>query len=328
MTHAATLTLADLEAAARKIDGTARRTPLLELEPNLYAKAENLQLTGSFKLRGAYTFLASLSGAVRARGVVAHSSGNHAQGVACAAKLFGVPATIVIPENAAPIKVTRTLAWGAEVVRCENSSTARESVAREIAETHGATMVPPFDHPWIVAGQGTVGLEIAHDLPNVANVLVCVGGGGLLAGITTALRALCPQAQVIGVEPELAADAQASLAAGTVQRWDAALTARTVADGVRTQHLGALPFEIIRRGVAGIVTVSETEILAATRWYLEDAKLVAEPTGALTLAAYRKLKGGTYQGVTLQPGPTALIVSGGNLEPARLLELFGGEAGD
>ena len=322
MIHAETISLSDVEAAALRLQGTARRTPLLELEPNLYAKAENLQLTGSFKLRGAYNFLASLSEAVRARGVVAHSSGNHAQGVACAAKLFGVPATLVIPENAAPIKVARTLAWGAEVVRCENSSTARETVAQEFVDTHGYTLVPPFDHPWIVAGQGTAGLEIAQDLPDVANVLVCVGGGGLLAGIKTALRALCPQAQLIGVEPELAADAQASLAAGSVQRWDAALTARTVADGVRTQNLGALPFEIIRQGVTGIVTVPEAEILEATRWYLGEAKLVVEPTGALTLAAYRALKGGTYQGVTLRPGPTALLISGGNLEPALLTELY------
>ena len=327
MTQTETVSISDVEAAACKIYGTARRTPLLELgEPNktnsVYAKAENLQLTGSFKLRGAYNFLASLPDAVRARGVVAHSSGNHAQGVACAAKLFGVPATIVIPENAAPTKVARTLAWGAEVVRCENSSTARETVAQEFVETHGYTLVPPFDHPWIVAGQGTAGLEIARDLPDVANVLVCVGGGGLLAGVTTALRALCPQAQLIGVEPELAADAQASLVTGSVQQWDAALTARTVADGVRTQNLGALPFEIIRQDVAGIVTVSETEILAATRWYLGEAKLIVEPTGALTLAAYRALQGGTYQGLTLRPGPTVLLISGGNLEPALLTELY------
>ena len=204
---------------------------------------------------------------MRAKGVVADSSGNHAQGVACAAHLFGVPATIVIPKNAPPIKVARTRAWGAEIVRCENSSIDRERVCQAFVESHGYTRVPPFDHPWIVAGQGTVGLEIAHDLPEVANVLVCVGGGGLLSGITTALRALCPDAQLIGVEPELAADARASLAAGRVERWDAALTTRTVADGVRTQNLGELPFALIQNRVAGIVTVSEADILAATRWY-------------------------------------------------------------
>jgi threo-3-hydroxy-L-aspartate ammonia-lyase len=320
--------LADIEGAARRIAGTARRTPLLELAEGLYAKAENLQLTGSFKLRGATNFLAQLPPAVRARGVVAHSSGNHAQGVACAAKRFGVPATIVIPDNAPAVKVARTLAWGATVVRCENSSTARERAAGALVESHGYTLVPPFDHPWIVAGQGTAGLEIAQELPGVANVLVCVGGGGLLAGVTTAVRALLPEAQVIGVEPELAADAQASLRAGRVERWEAALTARTVADGVRTQNLGAVPFALIRERVAGIVTVSEAEIVRATRWYLDEAKLVVEPTGALTLAAYWRLQrgalpGGRAEPVALRPGPTALLISGGNAQPSWLAEVLG-----
>lgn len=317
-----TVTLADIEAAALRIRGTVRRTPLLELEPNLYAKPENLQLTGSFKIRGAYNFLAQLPEEARQRGVVAHSSGNHAQGVACAASLLGIRATLVIPENAPPIKVARTREWGAAVVRCEPSSTARERVAQSLVEAHGYTLVPPFDHPWIVAGQGTAGLEIAHDLPGVANVLVCVGGGGLLSGITVAVRALLPDAQVIGVEPELAADAQASFRTGRVQTWDAALTARTVADGVRTQNLGALPFALIRDELAGVVTVGEKAILEATRWYLERARLVAEPTGALTLAAYRTLQNDPHQGVTLKDGPTALLVSGGNVEPGFLAELL------
>ena len=319
-----TVSLGDIEAAAARIRGTARRTPLLGLAPNLYAKAENLQLTGSFKLRGAYNFLASLPDEVRAKGVVADSSGNHAQGVACAAHLFGIPATIVIPKNAPPVKVARTRGWGAEIVRCENSSTDRERVCHTLVESHGYTRVPPFDHPWIVAGQATVGLEIAQDFPAVANVLVCVGGGGLLSGITTALRALCPAAQLIGVEPELAADAKASLAKGRVEQWDAALTTRTVADGVRTQNLGKLPFALIQNRIAGIVTVSEAEIIDATRWYLTEAKLVAEPTGALTLAAYRHLERGSYQEITLNPGPTVLLVSGGNVEPTWLADLLKG----
>lgn len=318
-----TVTLADIEAAARRIRGTVRRTPLLELEPGVYAKPENLQLTGSFKIRGAYNFLAQLPDDARRRGVVAHSSGNHAQGVACAAKRLGIPATLVIPENAPPIKVARTEEWGAAVVRCANSSTARERVAQSLVEAHGYTLVPPFDHPWIVAGQGTAGLEIARDLPEVANVLVCVGGGGLLSGITVAVKALLPNAQVIGVEPELAADAQASFRAGSVQRWPAALTARTVADGVRTQNLGALPFALVRDAVAGIVAVGEDAILEATRWYLERARLVAEPTGALTLAAYRALRAGAGQGVALRDGPTVLLVSGGNVEPGALADLLG-----
>ena len=192
-----------------------------------------------------------------------------------------------------------------------------------MVEAHGYTLVPPFDHPWIVAGQGTAGLEVAQDLPGVANVLVCVGGGGLLSGITVAVRALVPDAQVIGVEPELAADAQASFRAGSVQTWDAALTARTVADGVRTQNLGTLPFALVRDAVAGIVTVGEDAILGATRWYLERARLVTEPTGALTLAAYRALQNGPRQGVALRDGPTALLVSGGNVEPGVLADLLG-----
>jgi len=323
------VSLEDVRRAAARLCGTARRTPLVRLPlpgdlytDEVYAKAENLQLTGSFKLRGAYNFLASLPEAVRARGVVAHSSGNHAQGVACAAHLFGVPATIVIPENAPDVKVARTRAWGAQVVRCANSSAERERVAQELVDAQGYTLVPPFDHPWTIAGQGTAGLEIAEDLPEVANVLVCLGGGGLLAGVATALHALLPSTQLLGVEPELAADGKASLEAGEVTRWDAALTARTLADGVRTQSLGALNFSIIRRRVAGVITVSEDAILEATRWYLTEAKLVAEPTGALTLAAYHKLRAGGAEGLRLKPGPTVLLLSGGNISPTFLAHLL------
>ena len=317
---------AGVQRAAERLEGTAARTPLIRLPfyEDVYAKAESLQLTGSFKLRGAYTFLASLPGEVRERGVVAFSSGNHAQGVACAAHLFGVEATIVIPDNAPDIKVQRTRAWGAEVVRCESRSGERERVARELAETTGKTLVPPFDHPWIIEGQGTVGLEIAEDLPGVANVLVCLGGGGLLAGIATAIRERCPDAQLIGVEPELAADGKASFDSGTLQTWDMALTARTVADGVRTQSLGEHTFAIIQEKVAGIVTVSEEAILAATRDYLTDVKLVVEPTGAITLAAYRRLLEGPVDGLSLREGPSVLLVSGGNADPARLADLLSG----
>ena len=313
-----------IQKAAARLEGTAVRTPLVRLPfyKDVYAKAESLQLTGSFKLRGAYNFLASL-GEARERGVVAFSSGNHAQGVACAAHLFGVGATIVIPDNAPDTKVQRTKAWGAEVVRCRSESGERERVARELAEAKGATLVPPFDHPWIIEGQGTVGLEIAEDLPGVANVLVCLGGGGLLAGIATAIRERCPDAQLIGVEPELAADGKASFDSGTLQTWDMALTARTVADGVRTQRLGEHTFAIIKEEVAGVVTVSEAAILAATRDYLTDVKLVVEPTGALTLAAYRRLLEGPVDGLSLREGPSVLLVSGGNADPARLADILG-----
>lgn len=311
------------EAAARIADATLV-TPLirLPLDGNVYAKAESLQHTRSFKLRGAYNFLASLSPEERRRGVVTHSSGNHAQGVACAAYKLGVKATIVIPDNAPEIKVRRTAAWGAEVVRCESSSSSREALANALAEERGAILVPPYDHPWIVAGQASVGLEIADALADVKNVLVCVGGGGLIAGIALALHELCPQAQVIGVEPELAADAADSFAKGSVQRWEAQQTSRTIADGVRVQSIGELNFAVIQRHVHGFVTVSEDAIKAWTRWYALEAGLVVEPTGALTAAAYERLCRGDVPGLQLQAGPTVLLISGGNIDPAQLLSLL------
>ncbi len=312
-------TLADVKRAAERLQGVTCRTPLvpLPLPGEVYAKAENLQRTNSFKLRGAYTFLSSLSEAERARGVVAHSSGNHAQGVACAARLLGVKATIVIPEGAAPIKVARTRALGAEVVRCPNLDGERERVAQALAERHGYVLVPPFDHPHIIAGQGTVGLEIATELADVANVLVPVGGGGLIAGVALALKALAPHVQLIGVEPVLAADAAASFEKGSLERWETALTSRTVADGVRTQSLGELTFALIRRHVARFVTVREEAILEATRFYLQEARLVVEPTGALTLAAYWQLaEAGELA------GKTVLVVSGGNIAPELACRLM------
>ena len=317
------ITFDDLLQAQARIAGAVYRTPLirLPLTGEVYAKAENLQRTNSFKLRGAYNFLASLPEEVRRRGVCAPSSGNHAQGVACAANLFGVPAAIAIPENAAEIKVQRTLAWGAEVVRCGGSTAERNAAAQRFVEERGYTLVPPYDHPWIIAGQGTVGLEIAADLPDVANVLVCTGGGGLLAGTALALRTLCPDAQILGVEPELAADAAESFRTGEVVTWSAERTTQTVADGVRTQSLGAHNFEIIKHNVDGFVTVPEADILDDAAWYLNEAKLVVEPTGALTLAAYRNLvaNGGA---ATLKPGKTVLLVSGGNVSGAVLRDLL------
>jgi threonine dehydratase len=316
--------LADLEAAAARIAAQVYRTPLLRLPLTpaapgteaapVYAKAENLQRTGSFKLRGASNFLARLSPEVRARGVVTHSSGNHAQGVACAAAGFGVRATIVIPHGAPEVKVARTLAWGADVVRCDNDKASREGTAARIAAELGATVVPPYDHAWIVEGQASVGLEILDALPDVANVLVCVGGGGLVAGIASALRARGSHAQIIGVEPSLAADAGASFARGEIVTWAAEDVVRTVADGVRTQSLGELNFAIIRRTVDAFVDVADDAILRAAAWYLREGRLVVEPTGAITLAAFRELQRGDGP-VRLRPGPTVVLVSGGNVDP-------------
>lgn len=317
------VTIDSVREAAQRVADAIYPTPLvrLPLSEEVFVKAESLQRTGSFKLRGAYNFLAAMDPAVRRAGVAAHSSGNHAQGVACAARILGTRATIVIPQGAPQIKVDRTRALGAEIIRCGNSSEERERVAAELVESRGLTLVPPFDHPLIVSGQGTVGLEICTALPEVRNVLVPVGGGGLIAGVATAVRALCPEAQVIGVEPELAADARDSLAAGRPVAWRAEQVSRTVADGVRTQRIGDLNFAIIRRLLAGIVTVSEESILEAARWYPREARLVVEPTGALSLAGYLSLANGSG-GVALLPGKTVVVASGGNIGPDALARLL------
>jgi threonine dehydratase len=314
------VSLADIEAAAARLDGVVVRTPLLRLpcEGEVYVKPESLQRTGSFKFRGAFNALASTPFAAIERGVVADSSGNHAQGVAAAAALHGVPATIVMPENAAPVKVARTAAFGAEIVRCANSSEERQRVAAEIRDTRSLEYIPPFDDARIIAGQGTVGLEIARDLPEVATVVVCVGGGGLISGVSTAVKALCPDARVIGVEPELAADAQESLREGHIVSWPAADVTRTICDGVRTQALGELTFATIAALVDEIVTVSEEAVLEAMRWLALEAKLLVEPTAALTLAA---LQAGA---VALPDGPMVLVVSGGNVDPAFAASVLSG----
>lgn len=325
--------IADVEAAERRLRDVVIHTPLLRLPLDgpagaaVFAKPENLQRHGSFKIRGATNFLACLDPETRRRGVVAHSSGNHAQGVAAAARSFGVRAAIVIPEGASALKVAATQALGAEVVRCANHQRAREETAQALAAERAATLVPPYDHPWIVAGQATVGTEIAADLPDVANVIVPIGGGGLAAGVCLALASRAPRAQVIGVEPELAADAQASLRRGERVAWPAEDVTRTMADGVRTQCVGEVNFALLRRHLAGVVTVSEQAIAAAARWYLERARLVVEPTGALSLAALRRLldEGGA-DGVTLRPGPTVVVVSGGNVDAATLRSLLMGDA--
>ena len=305
------VSLGDIEAAARRLKGVAVWTPLLRLplDDAVYLKPESLQRTGSFKFRGAYNALASTPFHSIERGVVADSSGNHAQGVAAAAALHGVPATIVMPENAAPVKVMRTAAWGAEIVRCANSTDERRRLAAEIRETRSLEYIPPFDDARIIAGQGTVGLEIAQTLPDVTTVVVCIGGGGLISGVATAVKALCPNARVIGVEPELAADAQESLREGRIVSWPAEKVTRTICDGVRTQEIGVLNFATISALVDEIVTVSDDAVVEAMRSLALEAKLLVEPTGALTFAAVQT-------GAVAVDGPTVLVISGGNVDPA------------
>jgi threonine dehydratase len=305
------VSLADIVAAAQRLDGVAVRTPLLRLalDGDVFVKPESLQRTGSFKFRGAYNALASTPFPLIERGVVADSSGNHGQGVAAAAALLGVPATIVMPENAAPVKVARTAGWGAEIVRCANSSDERQRAAAEIRDARSLEYIPPFDDARIIAGQGTVGLEVAESLAGIGTIVVPVGGGGLISGVAIAVKALCPGARVVGVEPELAADAQESLRQGRIVSWPAADVTRTICDGVRTQALGTLTFATISALVDEIVTVPEEVVLEAMRWLALEAKLLVEPTGALTLAALQT-------GAVAIGGPTVLVVSGGNVEPA------------
>lgn len=313
------ITLGDMRAAQARIAEAVYHTPLIRSyrDEGVFFKPESLQPIGSFKLRGAYNKIASLTPEERARGVVTHSSGNHAQGVAYAARALGAHATIVIPTNAPAIKVANTRALGAEVIMCDPVLESREEIAARIAAERGAIMVPPFDDPLIIAGQSTIGLEIAADLPDVALVITPVGGGGLLSGTAAALKCLIPGVRVYGVEPELAADAQASLASGHVVRINPADAARTIADGVRTPALGQRTFEHISHFADGIVTVSEDAIRSAWRELVVDHWLTVEPTGALPLAAWRShpdLFGGARRAV--------LVLSGGVVEPASLAAML------
>src|SRR5215217_141629 len=312
--------LGAIRAAAAVLRGVAVRTPLVPFgrpERGQWLKAESLQPIGAFKIRGAYVAAASLGPEARARGLITYSSGNHAQGVARAARLFGVPAVIVMPSDAPVIKRARVEADGAEVIVVGTASDERRLVAEAIASDRGLTVIPPFDDPRIVAGQGTVGLEIAQDRPDVAAVLVPIGGGGLAAGVAAAIRALAPGARVIGVEPDFAADVKASLDRDEIVSWEAGLVSRTIADGTRTQAIGRLNFAHLRLQLDAIVTVSEAEIAAAVRLAAEEARLVVEPSGALPIAAMRFHA--REAGLEDVRGPIVGVVSGGNVDPDRYL---------
>ena len=282
----------------------------------LYLKPENLQPIGSFKLRGAYNKIASLSPEERNRGVITYSSGNHGQGVAYAARALGAKAVIVMPKNAPAIKLEATASMGAEIVLVGPGSLERQTRAEELAAQYGYIIVPPFNDEKIIAGQGTMGLEILEDLPAVETVLVPVGGGGMLSGVATAIKLSKPSAKVIGVEPELAADAQASFRAGKIVQSTAEQTSRTIADGLRTQSIGTINFEHIRQYVDDILTVSEDEIRQATLWLATNPKTIAEPSGAVAVAGFlfhQEQLPGTMVNVA--------IISGGNIDPQLLQEI-------
>ena len=306
------VTLEDVRAAADAIAPHVVRTPLLPFDSGLWIKPESLQPIGAFKIRGAVNALSRIPSEDRARGVVAYSSGNHAQAVAYAAKTLGMPAAIVVPENTPQLKIDATRAHGAEVFVV--GITERESRAYELVEERGATLIPPFDHADVIAGQGTAGLEIIADLPDVATVLVPVSGGGLISGVAVAVKALRPDVRVVGVEPELAGDAAASFAEGQQVRWNAHDRARTIADGLRAEP-SELTWAHISELVDDFITVSEDEIRDAVNQIARRTRVVAEPSGAVPVAAYLNRK--------LPDGPAVAVVSGGNIEPTLLASILG-----
>ena len=309
------------EASAR-ITGIAVETPLVEApffaaRGRVWLKAESLQPIGAFKIRGAANKILQLTPEQVGRGVITYSSGNHAQGVAYAARAIGARAVIVMPSNAPAVKRAATIALGAEVIDVGPASSERLAVAERLVREHGYVVVPPYDDEKIIAGQATCGLEIVRQLPDVDLVLSPVSGGGLLSGIAAAVKQLRPAAKVYGVEPELAADAAESFAAGRIVEWPAERTTRTIADGLRTQSVGIRNFAHIQAFVDGIVTVSEAEIRAAMRAIVSQTRLVPEPSGAVAAAAL------LFRGSDLPPyGKAVALVSGGNVAPALLAEVL------
>ena len=311
------VTLDDIRAAARRLDGIALRTPLVPFttpdQRELLLKPESLQAIGAFKIRGAYNAIARLDDAARGRGVVAASSGNHAQGVARAARLLGVPATVFMPVDAPTVKRERVLADGARIIDWDPADPVFiQDHARSYASEHGVTLVHSYDNGDVIAGQGTAGLEAAEALDSVGAMVVPVGGGGLISGIATAVRALHPNARIIGAEPALAADAQESFRGGKLIAWPRERSRRTIADGTRT-NLAPRTFAHIRRLVDDIVTVDEEEIAAAVRLLSERSRLVSEPSGALSVAVatFRAREAG----LSAIDGPIVALVSGGNVDP-------------
>jgi len=303
----------DVAAAARRLDGHAHRTPVLTSRTadeatgaTLYFKCENFQRMGAFKFRGAFNALSCFDARQRRHGVVAFSSGNHAQAVALSARLLGMPATIVMPHDAPAAKVVATRGYGGNVVFYDRYREDREAIGARLAEQHGMTLVPPYDHAGVIAGQGTAAKELLDEVGPLDALFVCLGGGGLLSGSALAARALSPRTMLFGVEPEAGNDGQQSLRSGAIVHID---TPQTIADGAQTQHLGQLTFEIIRRDVDDIFTASDAELIDAMRFFAERMKIVVEPTGCLGFAAARRqAQRGQRVGV---------IVSGGNVDMQR-----------
>ena len=308
----------DVAAAAQRLQGHARRTPVLTSRTldeatgaQVFFKCENFQRMGAFKFRGAFNALSRFDARQRRGGVVAFSSGNHAQAIALSARLLGMPATIVMPKDAPAAKVAATQGYGGTVVFYDRYAEDREAIGRRLAEQHGMTLVPPYDHADVIAGQGTAAKELFDEVGALDALFVCLGGGGLLAGSALATRALSPQARLYGVEPEAGNDGQQSFRRGEIVHIE---TPQTIADGAQTQHLGELTFGVIRRDVDDILTATDAELVQAMLFFAERMKIVVEPTGCLGFAAARR------QPVKGQR--VGVIVSGGNVDMRRFCALL------
>jgi threonine dehydratase len=313
-------TFADVVAASERIAGVAHATPVKTsrtineaLGAEVFFKCENMQRMGAFKFRGGYNSLAKFTPEQRKAGVVAFSSGNHAQAIALSARLLGVPATIVMPHDAPAAKVAATKGYGAQVVIYDRYKEDREQIGRDLAAKHGLTLIPPYDHPDVIAGQGTAAKELLEEVGPLDFVFAPLGGGGLLAGTALSTRALSPNATIYGVEPEAGNDGQQSFRSGSIVHIE---TPKTIADGAQTQHLGNLTFPIIQRNVDDILTATDEQLRAEMRFFAERMKMVVEPTGCLGLAAARAIK------EQLQGKRVGIIISGGNVDIPRYAELL------
>lgn len=310
----------DVVAAAARLDGVAHRTPALRsrtadalLGAELIFKCENFQRSGSFKFRGAYNAVSQLTAAQRRAGVVTFSSGNHAQAIALSAKLLGVPATIVMPHDTPAIKLAATRGYGAEVVIYDRFKEDREAIGRALASERGLALIPPFDHPHVIAGQGTATKELIEDAGALDYLFVCMGGGGLVSGSALAAHALAPSCKIYGVEPEAGNDGQRSFRSGEIV---SIATPQTIADGAQTQHVGKLTFAIARRELTDVVTATDAQLVEAMRFFAERMKMIVEPTGCLSFAGAR------HAGLPIQGKRVGVVISGGNVDLERYAELL------
>jgi threonine dehydratase len=315
-------TYADVVDAAERLAGHAHRTPVLtsrtvddEFGAQVFFKCENFQRMGAFKFRGAFNALSRFDRRQREAGVVAFSSGNHAQAIALSARLLGMPATIVMPHDAPASKVAATRGYGGDVVVYDRYREDREAIGRRLAGERGMTLIPPYDHADVIAGQGTAAKELFDEVGPLDALFVCLGGGGLLSGSALAARALAPACKLYGVEPEAGNDAQQSMRAGAIVRID---TPQTIADGAQTQSLGQLTFEIIRRDVDAVLTATDAELVDAMRFFAARMKMIVEPTGGLGFAAARRMKG------ALAGQRVGVLISGGNVDLDRFSALVAG----